>query len=106
MADGLKFSLTVTFPDNPGNMTSIAPILTSFQDSPACYTENGRTEMEVHYETMEPGESRLLALELWDLIKELVQPFTDSQTAEFAAHNKLRDITGNMSLKLEFEQES
>lgn len=106
MADGLKFSLTVIFPDNPGNMTSIAPILTSFQDFRVCFTENGLTVVELHHETMEPGESRLLALELWDLIKELVPLFTDSQTAEFAAHNKLVDITGNMNLKLEFEQES
>src|SRR6185437_15449350 len=43
MADGSRFSLTVTFPKSHGNMTSILHILQSSPDCPASLTVNGDT---------------------------------------------------------------
>src|SRR5215469_4371617 len=110
MADGLKFSLTVIYPASPGNMTSIQPILTSLPDSRVYSMEDGITEqgltmVTVEYQ-MDKEESELSALGLWDLILSSGLHSIDYRTAEFLDHNRLEDISGNMSLTLRFGQSS
>src|ERR1700677_2390521 len=104
MADGLKFSLTVIFPDTPTNMTSIRPILTSFPGSLVCSTANGQVVLTVDHR-MGSSDTQLFAVELWDLMKELVPPFIEPKMAELLDLIRLADITGNMKLTLEFEPE-
>jgi hypothetical protein len=101
MADGLKFSLTVLFPDTHMNMISIRRILTSFPGSRVFAMENGTAELVIQ-DTIPPENMKSFMQGLRELTDSLGVLYIDEATAEFFARNAPKAITGEVNLILQF----
>jgi hypothetical protein len=98
--DGLKFSVTVIFPAEPGNMTLIQRILTEFPNCPVSSMENGDIATTITGQM----DGSFAGAEFQDLIDIVAPVFIDAATDGFYDLGKVADITGDLSLTLRLQR--